>query len=310
MSLFAHLTPQALDPIMAGFQAFNADPREGKINLGVGMYYDEDGRIPVLDVVRTAEAMVAPQIASWGYLMQDGLPALRAAAKALVFGTLAETEGERLVTVQSLGGTGALKLGADVIQRLAPGSTVALSRPTWGNHPSIFRGAGLVTVEYPYFDPATGGVDWPAMRAAVAEMAPGTVLLLHACCHNPTGADLVPEQWAELVGLIAARALIPFLDMAYAGFGDGLEADSAAVRLLGRGPQPLFVATSFSKSFALYGERIGALGIAAADGQQARLALEQVKVAIRTNYSTPPTHGALLVSTILGDAALRAAWVA
>jgi aromatic-amino-acid transaminase len=310
MSLFDNLKPQALDPIMAGFQAFNADARPGKINLGVGMYYDEDGRIPILDVVQKAEHAVAAKIATWGYLMQDGLPALRDAAKRLAFGALADSDGARIVTVQSLGGTGALKLGADVIQRLAPGSTVALSRPTWGNHPSIFQGAGLRTVEYPYFDPATGGVDWPGMRAAVAAMAPGTVLLLHACCHNPTGADLTPDNWRDLAGLINERGLIPFLDMAYAGFGEGLEADSAPARLLAHGGQPLFVAASFSKSFALYGERIGALSIVAADAGQAKLALEQVKVAIRANYSTPPTHGALLVSTILTDPALRVEWEA
>ena len=199
MPLFDHLQPEALDPIMAGFQEFGADPRADKVNLGVGMYYDEDGRIPILGVVRAAEARLTSQVSTWGYLQPDGLPALREAAKRLVFGdALADSMGSRIVTVQSLGGTGALKLGADVIRRLAPDATVMLSRPTWGNHPSIFAGAGLHVAEYPYFDPATGGVDWPAMRDAVAAMAPGTVLLLHACCHNPTGADLRPEDWQEL----------------------------------------------------------------------------------------------------------------
>ena len=311
MSLFDGLTPQGLDPIMASFQAFGADPRPGKINLGVGMYYDEDGRIPILEVVKAAETGLAAKIATWGYLMPDGLPSLREAAKALVFGdALVGSMGERIVTVQSLGGTGALKLGADVIRKLAPGSVVALSRPTWGNHPSIFQGAGLRTVEYPYFDPATGGVDWPGMRDCVAAMEAGTVLLLHACCHNPTGADLTPDNWAELAGLIRERQLVPFLDMAYAGFGEGLEADSQAARLLAGLGVPLFVATSFSKSFALYGERIGALSVVAADARQAGLVHEQIKVAIRTNYSTPPSHGALLVAAILTDSALRAQWVA
>ena len=309
MSLFDHLQPEALDPIMAGFQEFGADPRPNKVNLGVGMYYDEDGRIPILNAVMRAEAALAGRIASWGYLQPDGLPALRGAAKRLVFGDplLAEM-GDSIVTMQSLGGTGALKLGADVIRRLAPASTVMLSRPTWGNHPSIFAGAGLQVAEYPYFDPATGGVDWPAMRDAVAGMAPGTVLLLHACCHNPTGADLEPENWRELAGLIRERRLVPFLDMAYAGFADGLEADSQPARLLAGLGVPVFVATSFSKSFALYGERIGALSVVAADAAQARLVGDQLKVAIRTNYSTPPSHGALLVSAILGDPALRAEW--
>ncbi|MGI4951739.1 MAG: amino acid aminotransferase, partial [Janthinobacterium lividum] len=309
--LFDHLQPEALDPIMAGFQEFGADPRPDKVNLGVGMYYDEDGRIPILQAVNLAEATLSHRVASWGYLQPDGLPALRDAAKRLVFGdaVLADLN-DRIVTVQSLGGTGALKLGADVIRRLAPASTVMLSRPTWGNHPSIFAGAGLQVAEYPYFDPATGGVDWPAMRDAVAGMAPGTVLLLHACCHNPTGADLRPGDWQELAGLIGDRRLVPFLDMAYAGFADGLEADSQPARLLAGLGVPVFVATSFSKSFALYGERIGALSVVAADAAQARLVGDQLKVAIRTNYSNPPSHGALLVSTILGDPALRAGWEA
>ena len=311
MSLFDHLQPEALDPIMAGFQEFGADSRPDKVNLGVGMYYDEDGRIPILQVVNSAEATLSGRVTSWGYLQPDGLPALRDTAKRLVFGdTLLAALNDRIVTVQSLGGTGALKLGADVIRRLAPASTVMLSRPTWGNHPSIFAGAGLQVAEYPYFDPATGGVDWPAMRDAVAGMAPGTVLLLHACCHNPTGADLRPEDWQELAGLIQDRRLVPFLDMAYAGFADGLEADSQPARLLAGLGVPAFVATSFSKSFALYGERIGALSVVAADAAQARLVGDQLKVAIRTNYSTPPSHGALLVSTILGDPALRPDWEA
>lgn len=302
--MFDGLKPQALDPIMAGFAEFGADRRPDKINLGVGMYYDEDGRIPILEVVKAAEARV--QVETWGYLQPEGLPALREAAKRLVFGDAIDPS--RIVTVQSLGGTGALKLGADVIRRVAPGSTVAMSRPTWGNHPSIFEGAGLRVIAYPYFEPVGGGVDWPAMRDALAGMEAGTVVLLHACCHNPTGADLTPENWTELAGIIKARGLVPFLDMAYAGFGDGLDADSAPARLLAGLGVPLFVATSFSKSFALYGERVGALSVVAADAAQAKLVLDQIKVAVRTNYSTPPSHGALLVSTVLNDPALRAQW--
>lgn len=308
MSLFDALKPEKLDPIMAGFQEFAADPRPGKINLGVGMYYDEDGRVPILRVVRDAEQILAPHIANWGYLLPDGLPALREAAQALVFGK--DRDAERIVTVQSLGGTGALKLAADVIRRLNPNATVAVSAPTWGNHPPIFAGAGLQVVTYPYFDPATGGVDWPAMRESVAAMPPDTVLLLHACCHNPTGADLSPQQWQELAATIGQRQLVPVLDMAYAGFADGLEPDSMPARLLATCGVPLFVATSFSKSFGLYGERIGALSIVAPDARQAAMALDQVKVCIRANYSTPPSHAALLVSTILSDPSLRPAWEA
>ena len=309
MSLFDGLQPEALDPIMAGFQAFAADTRPGKVNLGVGMYYDEQGRISILDVVRAAEAKIEGSIESWGYLLPDGMVALRQAAKRLVFGDALLAEmGDRIVTVQSLGGTGALKLGADVIARLAPGSAVAMSRPTWGNHPSIFMGAGLDIIEYPYFDPATGGVDWPGMRDAIGAMPAGTVVLLHACCHNPTGADISHENWDELVAVVARQQLVPFLDMAYAGFADGLEADCRPARLLAQAGMPLFVSTSFSKSFALYGERIGALSVVAADKRQAELVGEKVKIAIRTNYSTPPTHGALVVSAILNDPALLAQW--
>ena len=311
MSLFDALKPESLDPIMAGFQEFGADTRPDKVNLGVGMYYDEAGRIPILESVKEAETRLSASIATWGYLMPDGLPALTREAKRLAFGdVLIADMGDRITTVQSLGGTGALKLGADIIRRIAPDSTVALSRPTWGNHPSIFQGAGLRTTEYPYFDQATGGVDWPAMRDAVAGMAPGTVLLLHACCHNPTGADLSPQDWRALAALVQERQLIPFLDSAYAGFAEGLEVDSQPIRIMAQLGVPVFVATSFSKSFALYGERIGALSIVAADAKQAGLVLEQAKIAIRTNYSTPPSHGALLVSTILGDPQLRAQWEA
>ena len=311
MSMFDGLQPQALDPIMAGFQVFAADPRPIKINLGVGMYYNEAGKIPVMDVVQAAEVAVMPKITSWAYVQPDGIPALREATKLLVFGeALVASDGGRIATVQTLGGTGALSLGADVIARVAPGSTVAMSRPTWGNHPSIFAGAGLKVTEYPYFDPATGGVDWPGMRDAVAGMAAGTVLLLHACCHNPTGADLTAENWQELAGLIRQRQLVPFLDMAYAGFAEGLEADSAPARLMAGLGVPVFVATSYSKSFALYAERIGALSIVAASADQAKLVMDQVKVAIRTNYSTPPSHGALLVAEVLTNPALRVQWEA
>jgi aromatic-amino-acid transaminase len=305
MALFDALKPQSLDPIMAGFQEFAADPRPEKVNLGIGMYYDEAGRVPILNVVHQAMNRLEGRIQSWDYLQPDGLPALRSAAKRLVFG---DENSDRIVTVQSLGGTGALKLGADVIRKLDPGATVAMSNPTWGNHPAIFAGAGLQVTRYPYFDPATGGVDWPAMRDAVAAMAPGTVLLLHACCHNPTGADLSAEQWQELAKLVERQQLVPFIDMAYAGFADGLEPDSRPARLLAGCGVPVFVATSFSKSFALYGERVGALSVVAPEARQAPMVLDQVKVAIRTNYSTPPTHGGLLVAEVLGDPELSAAW--
>lgn len=308
--MFEALTPQSLDPIMATFARFTADSRPRKVNLAVGMYYDEAGRIPILDVVREAGKRVTAEVQSWGYLLPTGLRPLCDAVKLMVFGDgLAGSEGSRIVTVQTLGGTGALKLGADMIARMAPETTVALSNPTWGNHPTIFEGAGLRVERYPYFDKTTGSVGWPAMRDAVAGMAPGTVLLLHACCHNPTGADLTREQWSELTELLADRKIVPFLDMAYAGFAEGLEPDSYPARLLVRHGGPLFVATSFSKTFGLYGERVGALSIVTRSPEEAALVADQAAVAIRANYSTPPSHGALIVSTVLNDPALREAWI-
>ncbi|MFT8243238.1 aromatic amino acid transaminase [Roseomonas sp. BN140053] len=309
MSLFDALQPATQDPILLSFQDFMADPRAEKTNLGVGMYYDAQGRIPVMRAVAAAEEQVMQRQAPWGYLMSEGLPGLRAGAESLLFGdALAGSLRGRVATLQTLGGTGAIRLGAEVINRLQPGAVVAMSRPTWLNHPSTFQAAGLQVAEYPYYDRATGEVEWAAMREAVAAMPAGTVVLLHACCHNPTGADLSPGQWAELADLLAERRLVPFLDLAYGGFGDGLEADTAPVRLLAAKGLPLFVATSFSKSFALYGERVGALSVVAESAEQATMLTETMKSITRNIYSTPPTHGALLVATVLGDPVLRADW--
>lgn len=308
-TLFDRLRPAPLDPILLSFQAFMADPRPEKANLGVGMYYDAEGRIPLMRAVAEAERRIAQQQTPWGYLMSEGLPAFRAAVGALVFGpALVGALGARVATVQTLGGTGALRLGAELLQRLSPDAVVAVSRPSWGNHHTTFRAAGCRTVEYPYFDATTRGVDFPALRAAVAALPAGSVVLLQACCHNPTGADLSPEQWRDLAGVLRGAALVPFIDYAYGGFGEGLEQDAAPIRLLAEAGLPLLVATSFSKSFALYGERVGALSVLADTPAQAALLTEALKGVIRNQYSTPPTHGALLVATVLSDPALQAQW--
>jgi aromatic-amino-acid transaminase len=309
MSLFAALTPLPMDPILLAFQDFASDKRAERVNLSVGMYYDETGAIPVMRAVAMAEENLARRKPSWGYLMSEGVAALRKGAAQLVFGdALLESIGHRLVTMQTLGGTGAIRLAADVIHKLQPDAVVAISKPGWPNHHAIFTAAGLSVTSYAYYDLQTRGVCFDAMRESIAALPPGAVVVLHACCHNPTGADLSTEQWNELADLLFERRLTAFLDMAYAGFGDGLMEDIAPVRLLAGKGVPLFVATSFSKSFALYGERVGVLFVLVENPQQASDILDMMKSLTRTLYSTPPSHGALLVSEILGDAALRAAW--
>jgi aromatic-amino-acid transaminase len=256
-----------------------------------------------------AERRIAGQNTPWGYLMSEGLPGFRQAVAELLFGpALADGLGGRVATLQTLGGTGALRLGAELLARLAPEAPIAVSDPSWGNHHTTFQAAGCRTTTYPYFDATTRGVDFPAMRASLAALPPGAVVLLQACCHNPTGADLTPEQWREVAALLRERGLIPFVDYAYGGFGEGLERDAAPIRLLAEAGLPLLVATSFSKSFALYGERVGALSVVAETPAQAAALTETLKGVIRNLYSTPPTHGALLVATVLADPALRAEW--
>lgn len=307
--LFDRIDAAPLDPVLVSIEQFAADPRAQKVNLGVGMYYDAAGRIPLMAAVRQAESRVQARLANWGYGMSEGLAPLRTGAAELVFGADAPAIADgRVATIQSLGGTGALRLGAELLARLAPGAQVALSTPSWANHPSIFAAAGLPLVSYPYYDRATGGLDWPGMRGAIAALPAGSIVVLHACCHNPTGVDLDQAQWLALRDLMVEKALIPFLDLAYQGFADGLEADALAPRLFAATDLPLFVATSFSKSFALYGERVGALLVVTRSPDEAANLIGQCKNSIRNMYSTPPTHGAALVGEILGDPALRTLW--
>ena len=306
---FDNIGPVALDPVLVSIEQFVADRRPGKINLGVGMYYDAEGRIPLMAAVQEAETRFQTTLSHWGYGVSEGQAALRKGASELVFGANnpALTEG-RIACVQTLGGTGALRLGAELLAQLHPGTPVALSTPSWANHPSIFAAARLPLTYYPYYDAATGGLDTAGMWAAIAALPPGSIVLLHGCCHNPTGVDLTPPQWQNLAELLVERDLIPFIDIAYQGFADGVDDDALGLRLLAKTGQPLFVATSFSKSFALYGERVGALMVVTRSAAEAQRLVEQSKSIVRNMYSTPPAHGAELIGDILGNLDLTRLW--
>jgi aromatic-amino-acid transaminase len=290
-------------------EAFNADPNPAKVNLGVGVYFDENGKLPILQCVLAAEKQVAEAPKPKGYLPIDGIPAYDRAVQELVFGvdSAALREG-RVATVQTLGGTGGLKVGADFLQRLNPQARVLISDPSWENHRALFTQAGFAVDTYPYYDAATHGVRFDAMLAALEAAAPGTVVVLHACCHNPTGCDMELAQWTRVVQAVKSRGLIAFLDMAYQGFGDGIAEDGAVVRQFLDAGIDFLVATSFSKSFSLYGERVGALSVVGTDKDEAARVLSRLKVLIRGNYSNPPTHGAQVVSMVLTTPALRRLW--
>lgn len=307
--MFEHIPPFAGDPILSLNEDFQVDPRPRKINLSIGIYFDATGRIPVLDSVRRAEAAVLAQGGPKPYLPIEGAADLRGHVQALLFGADHEAiRSRRVATIQSVGSSGGLKVGADFIARFFPGSAVWVSDPTWDNHRAMFQGAGLTVHTYPYYDAATGGLKFGEMLAALRELPPRSVVLLHACCHNPTGVDLTPAQWDELAPVLRERSLIAYLDLAYQGFGDGIEADAYAVRALASAGVSGLVANSFSKSMSVYGERVGALSVVCPDAEQAARVLGQLKFTVRCIYSSPPVHGARIVATVLGDAALRSHW--
>ena len=311
MTLFSAVELAPRDPILGLNEAFNADTRPNKVNLGVGVYTNDEGRVPLLRAVREAEKARISAAAPRGYLPIDGIVTYDQAVQTLLFGAdSALIKAKRVVTAQALGGTGALKIGADFLKRLNPTAKVAISDPSWENHRALFEGAGFEVINYPYYEAATHGVAFDAMIAAFESYPAGTVVVLHACCHNPTGVDLSPAQWQKVVETVGARGLVPFLDIAYQGFGDGIDADAAAVRLFAAAGLSAFVSSSFSKSFSLYGERVGALSIVTQDADETSRVLSQLKRVIRTNYSNPPTHGGSVVSAILTDPALRAEWEA
>jgi aromatic-amino-acid transaminase len=308
-SVFGAIDMAPRDPILGITEAFNADANPAKINLGVGVYYDDNGKVPLLACVRKAEALLMEQQTPRTYLPIEGLAAYDKAVQELVFGLDSAVIAERrAVTVQAIGGTGALKIGADFLQRFAPLSQVYISDPSWENHRALFEGAGFVVNNYAYYDAATHGVNFAAMMAALKAMPRGAIVVLHACCHNPTGADISSAQWDEVIAAVTSGGLIPFLDMAYQGFGAGIAEDGAVVRRFAAAGGPLLVSNSFSKSFSLYGERVGALSVVAASADEAARLLSQLKRVVRTNYSNPPTHGGKVVATVLTTPELRALW--
>jgi aromatic-amino-acid transaminase len=299
------------DPILGVTEAFVADANPKKVNLGVGVYNDDNGKIPVLDCVKRAEQVMAEKSAPRGYLPIDGIAAYDKAVQQLLFGADSEiVDSGRAVTVQALGGTGGLKVGADFLRRFAPGAQVWISDPSWENHRALFEGAGFTVNNYAYYDIASRGLDFAKMIASLEKIPQGGIVVLHACCHNPTGVDPDAAQWGRIIEVVRERGLVPFLDIAYQGFAEGIEADGAVVRRFAATSGPLFVASSFSKSFSLYGERVGAVSIVGKDKDEAARVLSQVKRLVRTNYSNPPTHGGQIVTLVLNDTELRALWEA
>ncbi len=307
--MFSHVEPFAGDPILSLNEDFQKDPRPHKINLSIGIYFDDAGRIPVLESVRRAEAKVVAEGGAKPYLPIEGAANFRSAVQALLFGADHEavTRG-RVATIQSVGSSGGLKVGADFIARWFPGSGVWVSDPTWDNHRSMFEGAGIAVQGYPYYDGKTGGVRFADMLGALEKLPAKSIVLLHACCHNPTGVDLTRAQWDELIPLLKRRQLIPYLDLAYQGFGDGIAEDAYAVRAIAAAGLSAFVANSFSKSMSVYGERAGALSVVCPDAAQAALVLGQLKFTVRRNYSSPPIHGGQIVARVLTDPELRPLW--
>ena len=308
-SPFAAVEMAPRDPILGLSEQFNADPNPAKVNLGVGVYFDDKGKLPVLQCVAAAEKQLLESPKAKGYLPIDGMAAYDKAVQSLVFGAgSAALSSGRVATIQALGGTGGLKVGADFLKRLNADTRVLISDPSWENHRALFSNACFEVASYPYYDAATRGVRFQAMLAALNEAGPGTIVVLHACCHNPTGCDLTPTQWAQVVQVVETRGLVAFLDMAYQGFGDGIAQDGAVIGQFLAADLRFFVSTSFSKSFSLYGERVGALSVVCGDSDEAARVLSQLKIVIRTNYSNPPTFGAQVVATVLTTPGLRALW--
>lgn len=309
MTLFSAVELAPRDPILGLNEQFAADPNPKKVNLGVGVYYDDNGQLPVLQCVAAAEHQLLETSRPRGYQPIDGIAAYDSAVQALVFGAGSEVvRSKRAATVQAIGGTGGLKIGADFLKRLNPNAKVLISDPSWENHRALFKDAGFVVETYAYYDAARLGVNVEGMLASLTAAARGTIVVLHACCHNPTGYDITLADWQRVISTIKARELVPFLDMAYQGFGDGIAEDGQVVQAFVEAGLDLFVATSFSKSFSLYGERVGALSVLCTSAEEAGRVLSQLKIVIRTNYSNPPTHGAQIVATVLNSPELRAQW--
>lgn len=309
MSLFNAVEMAPRDPILGLTEQYVADTNPKKVNLGVGVYYDDNGKLPLLECVQKAEEKMMAAHAARGYLPIDGIAAYDAAVKSLVFGADSEpVKSGRVATVQAIGGTGGLKVGADFLKKLNPSAKVLISDPSWENHRALFTSAGFQVETYPYYDAAKKGINFDGMLTALNTAPAGTVVVLHACCHNPTGYDLTAAQWDQVVAAVKARKLVAFLDMAYQGFGQGIAEDGLAVQKFVASGEDFFVSTSFSKSLSLYGERVGALSVLCQDKDECARVLSQLKIVIRTNYSNPPTHGGQIAATILNTPELRALW--
>ena len=309
MSLFTAVEMAPRDPILGLNEQFAADTNPNKVNLGVGVYFDDNGKLPLLQCVQAAEKTMMEKPAARGYLPIDGIAAYDAAVKSLVFGADSEpVKSGRIATVQAIGGTGGLKIGADFLKKLDPAAKVLISDPSWENHRALFTNAGFVVESYRYYDAARRGVNFDGMLADLSAATPGTIVLLHACCHNPTGYDITPAQWDQVIAVVKAKQLVPFLDMAYQGFGNGIAEDGAVIGKFVAAGLDFFVSTSFSKSFSLYGERVGALSVLCSGKEEADRVLSQLKIVIRTNYSNPQIHGATVVAMVLNTPELRAQW--
>jgi aromatic-amino-acid transaminase len=309
MNLFSSVQLAPKDPIFGLTEAYTADQRAGKVNLGVGVYYTDEGKVPLLRAVLEAEKEVVAKQSPRAYVPIEGPNPYNSAVQNLLFGADSPLIKEgRVVTAECLGGTGALRVGGDFVKRLDTNAPAAISAPSWENHRGIFESAGYQVLEYTYFDPKTRGVDFEGMVKALESFPAKTLVILHACCHNPTGADLTPDQWKKIISICQTRQLIPFLDIAYQGFATGIEEDGAAVQLFADSGMSFFVSSSFSKSFSLYGERVGALSIVTQSKEESARVLSQLKRVIRTNYSNPPTHGAAIVAMVLNSPKLRQMW--
>lgn len=306
MSLLSDVALAPGDPILGMTETYNADTRDTKVNLGVGVYTDEDGRVPVLQCVARADRMIVEANRPYGYLPIDGLKAYDEAVAGLVFGDAVPRD--HVAVIQTLGGTGGLRLAGDFLHDLNPGARLLVSNPSWENHRALFTKSGFEVGTYPYYDADNRSIDVEGMLECLRTAEAGTVVVLHACCHNPTGYDLTPEQWQQVLDVVQQRDLVPLIDMAYQGFADGLDADGAAPRLFAKAGVTTFVTNSFSKTFSLYGERIGSLSVVCPDADTAKRVLSQLKSVARVTYSNPPTHGATLVSMVLSDAELRQSW--
>ena len=309
MSLFSAVEMAPRDPILGLNEQYNADTNPNKVNLGVGVYFDDNGKLPLLQCVQAAEKNMMATPTARGYLPIDGIVAYDNAVKALVFGAESDVvKSGRVSTVQAIGGTGGLKIGADFLKKVSPNAKVLISDPSWENHRAIFVNAGFEVDSYAYYDAEKRGVNFEGMLASLNAAAAGTIVVLHACCHNPTGYDITDAQWEQVIAVVKAKNLTAFLDMAYQGFGHGITEDGAVIGKFVAAGLNIFVSTSFSKSFSLYGERVGALSVVANDKEEASRVLSQLKIAIRTNYSNPPIHGGAVVAAVLNNPELRAQW--